>query len=287
MGVALATMNAADPASKLAAKTPELTPVSFPGAESFVYRELSPIPMRLHVFKPTGWAKGDRRPALVFFYGGGWTHGTPDHAVSWAKWAAERGMLGVAPDYRTKLRFGTSPLEAVADGRAALRWIEDHADELGIDRERIVVGGNSAGGHLALWTAITHTPPGSAAAEAPTVKPAALVLLSPVSDTSTASGYTPSRFGANADALSALHQLDSRMPPVLLFHGDADKTVPQRQSLDLRDKLKAQGECEFVNVHGGSHNFSGDLPEWKEKTRTIVEAFLTQHGFLPVSVRVK
>lgn len=278
--LALSLPLAAQPApTSKSARPPEVTPASFPGAETFVYREVAPLPVRLHVVKPHGWAKGDRRAALVFFYGGGWTHGTPEHSIGWAKWAASRGMVGIAPDYRTKQRWGTSPLEAVADGRAALRWVEDHAAELGIDPHRIVVGGNSAGGHLALWTAIAHTPPGSAADEAPTIKPAALILLSPVSDTSQATGYAPSRFGANADALSALHQLDAQMPPVLLFHGDADKIVPQRQSLELRDKLRAHGECEFINVPSGSHNFSGDLPGWREKTRDIVADFLTKHGY--------
>ena len=62
-----------------------------------------------------------------------WTRGTPANAAAWAKWAAERGFVGVAPDYRVKERFGTSPLESVADGRAALRWVQEHAAELGID----------------------------------------------------------------------------------------------------------------------------------------------------------
>src|SRR5258706_13456548 len=116
-------------------------------------------------------------------------------------------MVGVAPDYRTKGRFGTTPLESVADGRAALHWVEDHADKLGIDPKRIVVGGSSAGGHVALWTAIEHTPPGSATNEAPHIKPFALILVSPVSDTSSAIGYTPKRFGSNAEATSPVHQL--------------------------------------------------------------------------------
>lgn len=283
--VALVCLSLAGPIRLSAATAPEAkpaitpTPTSFDGAETFVYRELSPTPIRLHVVKPKEWTKSDRRPALIFFFGGGWERGTPANSIGWARWAAGLGLVGIAPDYRVKERFGTTPLEAVADARAALRWVEDHAAELGIDPARIVVGGNSAGGHVALWTAITATPPGSDPAQAPRVKPAALVLTSPVSDTSVQTGYTPLRFGANARALSPVHQLDPKMPPVLLFHGDADKVVPQRESLALRDALLAGGNvCEFVNVTGGSHNFSGDLPEWKEKVHTMVRAFLAQHG---------
>jgi acetyl esterase len=257
------------------------TPAGYPDAQTFVYRELSPVPIRLHVFKPKDWTKSDRRPALVYFFGGGWVKGSTDHSAGWGRWAASLGLVGVVPDYRTKDRFGTTPLEAVADARAALRWVQDHAAELGIDPARVVVAGNSAGGHLALWTAITRTPPGSFVNEAPKVKPITLILSSPVSDTTEAKGYMPSRFGANAAALSAIDQMDEHMPPTLLFHGDEDQTVPQRQSLALRDKLIATGnECEFINVPGGSHNFSTDLPEWKEKVRNTTKAFLEKQHVL-------
>jgi len=265
---------------------PAATPVSLPGAETYVYRDGKPDPMRLHVFKPKNWKVEDHRPALVFFFGGGWTRGTPERAASYAKWAATLGMVGIAPDYRTRERFDTSPLESVADGRAALHWIEDHASELGIDPKKIVVGGSSSGGHVALWTAIEHTPPGSATNEAPRVKPFALILVSPVSDTSSAIGYTPKRFGSNAEALSPVHQLDAKMPPVLVFHGDADTTVTNTQSIALRDKLVASSNvCELVAVPGGNHGFQSQLPEWKDKSRIAMTEFLAKQGVLPVVSR--
>ncbi|HVM61287.1 MAG TPA: alginate lyase family protein [Verrucomicrobiae bacterium] len=258
------------------------TPISLPGAETYIYRDGKPEPMRLHVFKPKDWKSSDHRPALVFFFGGGWTHGTPENSASYAKWAATLGLVGIAPDYRTRDRFGTSPLESVADGRAALRWIEDHADKLGVDPARIVVGGSSAGGHVALWTAIAHTPPGSDTNEAPRIKPLALILVSPVSDTAPPIGYTPKRFGENAEALSPIRQLDPKMPPVLVFHGDADTTVTNAQSIALHDKLVATSNvCEFVSVPGGHHGFQSQLPEWKDKARVIIKEFLTTQKILP------
>jgi acetyl esterase/lipase len=242
--------------------------------------------MRLHVFKPKNWKTEDHRPALVFFFGGGWTRGTPERSAGYAKWATTLGMVGIAPDYRTKERFNTTPLESVADGRAAVRWIEDHADKLGIDSKRIVVGGSSAGGHVALWTAIEHTPPGSITNEAPRVKPIALILVSPVSDTSSNTGYTPKRFGDKAEALSPVHQLDAKMPPVLVFHGDADTTVTNAQSIALRARLVASSNvCELVTVPGGNHGFQSQLPEWKDKSRNAMTEFLTEQGVLPVVAR--
>lgn len=261
---------------------PVVTPLTLPDAETFVYREDGAATMRLFVVKPAGWKASDRRPGLMFFFGGGWTTGTPANSVGWAKVAAQLGFVGIAPDYRTKGRHDTSPLASVADARAALHWVQVHAVELGLDPKQIVVGGNSAGGHVALWTAITHNPPGSTAAEAPLHKPAALFITSAVSDTSTETGYTPKRFGADTLALSPVHQLDAKMPPVLAFHGDADKTVPLAQSVALRDKLVAAGNtCELHIVPGGGHNYGGDVPEWREKTRTLLNDFLRRQNLLP------
>src|SRR5688572_5896111 len=264
-------LHAADSAP---AKPPEITPITLPGAESFIYRD-GERPMRLFIVKPKDWKAGDRRPALVFFFGGGWTTGTPASSVSWARFAAKLGFVGIAPDYRTKGRFDTPPQMSVADARASLRWVQEHAAELGIDSARIAVGGNSAGGHVALWTALSSVPPGSDPAESPLAKPAALVLFSTVSDTSPANGYTPKRFGTDATALSPVHQLDAAMPPVLAFHGDADKLVSVNQAIALREKLVASGNhCELHVVPGGGHNFGNDVPEWQQKSRDLMQEFL-------------
>jgi acetyl esterase len=274
LGILLALL----PATLVAAET---TPSELPDAETFIYRDNVPEPLRLFVVKPKGWKDGDRRPALMFFFGGGWTTGTPSNSIGWARFAAKQGMVGIAPDYRTKGRHDTSPLTSVADSRAALAWVQAHAAELGVDPKRIVVGGNSAGGHVALWTAIQQAPPGSKAEESPPLKPAALILFSTVSDTCQLSGYTPQRFGEHATALSPVHQLDNRMPPVLAFHGDADKLVPLAQAVALRETLLASGNaCELIIVPGGSHNFGADQPEWREKSRDFILRFLAERELI-------
>jgi acetyl esterase len=251
--------------------------VVLPGSEAHVYRNLSPVPLQLYVFKPADWKPGDRRTALIWFFGGGFTIGTPHDAAPWASWAAGLGIVGVAPDYRVKSRFGTTPIEAVADGRAAVRWIESHAPELGIDSQRIVVGGISAGGLLALWAGISHAPPGSAPEESPRIKPAAIILSSPVSDMSHSDSLTK----YYTWALSAVHQLDAKMPVILLFHGSADQNVPYLESVTLYDKLAASGNfCEFVTIRGGSHNFVGDNPAYTSRTRAIVRQFLIEQRLI-------
>jgi acetyl esterase/lipase len=264
-------------------------PTSFPDGETHVFREASPEPVRLHVFKPANWQATDKRPAFVWFYGGGFVRGTAAQSAGWARRAAKDGMVGIAPDYRTISRWpGVNATHCVADARAALRWVQDNAASLGIAPERIVVGGSSAGGHLALWTAISKNPPGLPETEAPLFKPAALLLTCPAADTSKTSGMRGDRFklllpGFDPDAYSPLQNLDAKMPPTLLIHGDADTTVPYAHAVALHAALSASGnEIEFITVPGGTHRFSQELPEWRAKVPELHRAFLTKHRLFPV-----
>lgn len=191
-------------------------------------------------------------------------------------------MVGIAPDYRTKNRFGTSPLASVDDARAAFAWVVEHADELGIDPARIAVGGSSAGGHVALWTAIEKAPPGSDAATSPKSKPAALFLKSAVTDTSPETGYTPKRFGDDATALSPVHQLDAKMPPTLIVHAANDELVHYGSAVALFNKLNSTGnKCELVTVPIGGHGFSSDYSQWKAKANAKMEDLFQRAGLLP------
>ena len=81
--------------------------------------------------------------------------------------------------------------------RDAIKFAWDYLiDTLALDPERIVVSGNSAGGHVALWTAIEKAPPGSDPAESPTAKPAALILICAASDTTLDKPVVKKRFAA-------------------------------------------------------------------------------------------
>lgn len=260
------------------------TPVELRGAETHVFRsDVGAEPLRIHVFKPDGWSAEDRRPALIHFFGGGFVRGSPRNAAGWARTAAGWGMVGIAPDYRTRERFGTDATACVADARAALRWVQEHAARLGIDPDRIVVSGSSAGGHLALWTAIRRAPPGSDVALSPRRPPAAVVLFSAASDTSAGLGERADRFGGHGDACSPVHHLDPAMPPVLAFHGDADEVVPYAYATALDAALRARGTvAELITVPGGGHNLAS-TPGWREKVTQHVADFLVQQWLLPIA----
>ena len=274
--------------SATAERKPDITPVLLPGSEAFVFRTAGTNELRLFVVKPKGWSKAEHRPCFVSFFGGGWVNGSPVTSVGWAKWAAGNGLVGVAPDYRTRGRFNGTPEDCVSDARAAVRWVEEHADELGIDPKKLIVHGGSAGGHVAAWTAIPADGPGQDD-PAPKYLPAALVLLNPVTDTKN-SGYGGSkRFGkdaARARACSVPDQMPARMPPTIVFHATGDKTVSYSNSVAFRDKLVATGNrCELVTFEGLGHSYNsskfGEAGKAADKkTREDVTTFLTSLGLI-------
>ena len=237
----------------------EVTPISIPGSEPFVFRKIGNTELRLHVVKPKEWTATGSRPCLVSFFGGGWVSGTPESSIRWAKWAAGLGMVGIAPDYRTRSRFGTNPEDCVSDGRAAITWIEAHAAELGIDPKKIVVLGGSAGGHVAAWTAIPAPGPGKDDPPPP-FQPIGMILLNPVTDTKEGGYGGPKRFGndaARALACSVTDQMPDKMPPTIVFHATADTTVPYANSVTFRDKLVSHGNrCELVTFKGLGHSYN-------------------------------
>ena len=266
----------------------EITPLSIPGSEPHVFRKVGDVELRLHMVKPKGWAAGDHRPCMVSFFGGGWINGTPESSIRWSQWAASQGLVGIAPDYRTRSRFNAVPEDCVADGRAAMRWIIEHANELGIDTTKLIVSGGSAGGHVAAWTAIAKAGPGKDD-PAPAILPAALVLLYPVTDTK-AGGYGgPKRFNKSEEralACSVPDQMQAKMPPMILLHGDADRTVPYANSVAMRDKLIAAGNrCELVTFAGLGHSYTSSQfgaagKAADVKTKADITTFLTSLGLI-------
>jgi len=86
--------------------------------------------------------------ALVWIHGGGLVMGTPGQGDGLcSRIAAELGVLVVSVDYRLAPE---DPFPAgLDDCFAALEWVHERADELGVDRERVAIGGDSAGGGLA------------------------------------------------------------------------------------------------------------------------------------------
>ena len=226
----------------------------FDGAESHVYKTVGDGQDQLHVFAPPDHKATDRRPAAVFFFGGGWNGGTPAQFEPHARYLASRGMVGIVADYRVKSRHGTSPFECVKDGKSCVRWIRAHAADLGVDPNRIAAGGGSAGGHVA---AATGTVPGLD--DEPDSKvsavPNALLLFNPVYDNGP-TGYGYSRVADRYQEISPLHNIRKGTPPTIVFLGTKDNLIPVSTAESYKQKMIDVGSrCDLHLYEGQTHGF--------------------------------
>ena len=216
----------------------------------------NPYNLSLHIFFPDDWTPDDTRPAIVFFFGGGWNGGSPAQFYPHCRELASMGMVAVSADYRVRSRHGTPPTACVEDGRSAVRYLRAHAGELGIDPDRVAAGGGSAGGHVAAATALCGDFNDPADEEAVNAVPDALVLFNPVLDTSRATGYGGSRLGDDHLRLSPAHRVHEGQPDSIVFHGDADRTIPISVARRFAEASEDTGaSCELVEYEGQGHGF--------------------------------
>jgi acetyl esterase/lipase len=269
-------------------------PPEMPGARVEVYRSADGVDLRAWVFEPAGHRTEVRRPAIVFFFGGGWNGGTPGQFRPQATYLAKRGMVAIAVDYRVKSRHGTLANVAVSDAKAAIRWARTHADRLGIDPNRIAAGGGSAGGHLAAATATLPGHDETGGATEISAVPNALVLFNPVLITAPVPGHTgleeeklqrlTARLGAEPKSMSPYHHVRAGLPPTIIFHGENDNTVPYQTAELFTDAMRTAGNrCELVGYPKMGHGFFNAHREDGAAYRDTIkrtDAFLVSLGWL-------
>lgn len=229
----------------------EITPT-----RSFTYKSVGDVELKMDLFEPEGLKATDHRPAIVFFFGGGWSGGSTKQFYQQARAMADQGMMAFSADYRVKGRNKTTPFECVKDGKSAVRWVRQHAAELGIDPERIVASGGSAGGHVAACTGVIEGH--EEAGEDPSVSsvPNAMILFNPVLDT-TEKGYGAKNFKPEQQTeISPCHHVRKGIVPTIVFHGTADKTVPFENAERFTKLMQEAGnECVLVPFEGKDHGF--------------------------------
>ena len=268
-------------------------PTSLPGADSRVYKTIGETKLYLHVFQPAerkkGEKKGEKLPAIIFFFGGGWTRGTVGQFVKHSEHLASRGMVAVIADYRVKSRHGVTPLECVADAKSAVRWLRAHAADFGVDVRRIAAGGGSAGGHLAASTALAVEFDEKSEDLKVSSAPNALVLFNPALNLD--APRLREMIGEKALDISPLQLVRKGAPPTIIFHGTADTTVPIKQAEDFCAAMKKHGSrCELAPFEGRAHGFfnygRGDNADFNATLRATDE-FLVSLGYLKSEPAIK
>jgi len=222
-----------------------------------VYKSIGEVELKLHIFEPRERDAKELSPAIVFFFGGGWTRGNPKQFYHQCDHFASRGMVAISAEYRVNNRHGTSAFECVADGKSAIRWVRAEAARLGVDPNKIVAGGGSAGGHVAACTAIIEGLEEKNEDMKISSKPNALVLFNPAVDiVSLKHRRVAERFKKRRKELSPLHHVKEGVPACIIFHGTADKTVPFESVERFCKVMKEAGnDCRLVRFEGKGHGF--------------------------------
>lgn len=251
-----------------------------------VYKTIGEVELKLHIFEPPDRQAKEPAPAIVFFFGGGWVGGTPTQFYHQCDYLASRGMMAISAEYRIKNTHGTTPFECVADGKSAIRWVRANAARLGVNPDKIVAGGGSAGGHVAACTGVLKGLDEESEDRNISSKPNALVLFNPALDLVEFSKKRASdeRF-RRAKEISPLQHVTKGVPPCIIFHGTADKTVPFDSVERFSAAMKKAGNiCRLVPFEDKGHGFFnyGRDKDNSSFNKTIEETdkFLTSLGYL-------
>ena len=262
---------------------PILTSVSIQAqdSDSILYKQVGADSLYLHVDFPLLYDSTLSHPAMVFFFGGGWNGGTTGQFAPHAKYFASRGMVCFRADYRVKSRQGTSPFESLKDAKSAIRYIRAHARELGVDPDKIVASGGSAGGHLAVATAVIQGFNEIGEDLSVSCIPNALVLFNPVFDNGPG-GYGYDRIGEAYKEFSPLHNISEGMPPAVVFLGTEDPLIPVETAEYFRTVMEKVGSrCDLYLYEGEGHGFFNYRNyEIYQDTRDKADEFLISTGFL-------
>jgi len=276
------TAGVAAPESKIARKNnapDDTAEVSVEPGKVFVYKQSGGKPQELEVYFPPGWdAKTSKVPGVILFHGGSWRGGTLDQFRYACKYLASRGLVAATANYRMltsdevkALPEGeTNKRVCITDAKSAIRWMKQHAAELGIDPKLIISGGGSAGGHVSV---LATTNPG---------------LNDPADpqefDTSVVAYLLFNPAFKNTDSsdpeVHVLNHLKAGFPPAIFFFGDQDGIWKPGSDAALKH-LKSLGNtsAELWLAEGQKHGFF-NRPPWQDVTVAQADRFLVEHGFL-------
>ena len=233
----------------------------------------------------------DPMPVALLFHGGGWQSGAKDEIALDVLPYLEMGFAVANVDYRLA-HVATAPA-AVEDSRCALRWVVRHAKQYGLDVDRLILVGSSAGAHLALMAALVPTSAGFddlCPGDEP-LKVAAVInffgiidvgeLLAPPTVRDFAVGWIgagPDR-AALARRVSPITYIQKGAPPIFTAHGDADPVVPFSQAERLHQALERAGvPNRLFPLHNGGHG-EFDGAEVLLVNRAVRD-FLLKHGVI-------
>lgn len=256
------------------------------------YKKVGNIELSADLFYTDASQQKDNNSAIAFFHGGGWAFGDPAEFHEACRRFAKRGFVTFSFEYRLSINEdGTyphpeiTPVECVKDARSAIRWIRENAVILKIDPNKIVVGGQSAGGQLALATALLDSINEISDNLEISSVPNALLLYS--SNVNTMEAWIDKLLGNRKDeiwSISPYHNLKKNMPPVLAFHGEEDNQVLPYTIGMFKTKMAELGNYYELFTYPGRKHYLGEGNKkyaryFDEEILDKTDSFLDEFGF--------
>jgi len=264
--------------------------------EERVYKTIDGKPLKADVFYTAETKQKYLNPAIAFFHGGGWAYGSPSEFYGACERFANKGFITFSFQYRLSITENgmvphpeITPVESVKDARSAMRWIRENASSFNINPDKIVAGGQSAGGQLVLTTAMSENV--NEESDKLDISPVPNAILLYSSSVNTLEAWADRLLGDRREeiwSISPYHNLKAGLPPMISFHGIEDCTVPFWVVDFFKAKTTSLGNYfELIAFEGRKHY----LAEGNEKYATYfdeeilerTDLFLEKFGFLDPS----
>jgi acetyl esterase len=257
-----------------------------------VYKQINDRELKADMFYFAG-EQQKLAPVIALFHGGGWVSGSPSEFHEACRRYARMGFITFSFQYRLSVNEDGSyphpditPVESTKDARSAIRWLRENAGQLNIDPDRIVVGGQSAGGQLALATALLDSINEDSDNLEISPAPNALLLFS--SNVNTIEAWIDYLLGDRRNeiwSISPYHNLKKGMPPAIAFHGEEDNQVLPYIVNFFQIKMNQLGNHYQLYTYPGRKHY---LAEGNDKYATYFDEeilkktddFLRENGFL-------
>lgn len=266
------------PTSTFAAKKPasDGSVETAPG-KSYIYKKSADKPREMEIyFPPNHDPVKSKVPGMILFHGGGWSGGSLAMLREQCAYFASRGLVCATAEYqmlkgeRGKLPAGESHKRVcVIDAKSAIRWFKQHADELGVDPQRIITGGGSAGGHISALA--TMNPGLNDPADPKDIDTSVVAYL----------WFNPA-FSPGDDKdpeIDILHHLKADLPPAIVFFGDQDTWKKGWDTAHAKWESLGTKTINLQIAPGQTHSFFNKEP-WRTITLIAADRFLVKQGLL-------
>lgn len=247
-------------------------------SEIKVYKTVDGITLNAHIFYPENHDKSKVKPAHLFFHGGGWAIGLPEWSYGACKNAIKGGRVAITFDYRLRNIHGTDVKASVSDALTAIAWVRENAKELGINLNKILVDGFSAGAHLALVSGMIENPEDFGVKSKYSSRPDAIILGSCPYDIAGRDVYN---INYDTRTISPLYLIKENLPPILAFHGEDDDMVEFSEFEKFKDAIQKTNNSFISRSYAGAGHFyfRGSSQKDSDERRKLTEEFLLKNGY--------